>query len=243
MPLTILDPKGRRSQRRSGRLWLWFGILAVLVGMLGFAYNLGGDIARADIELARREITELRDAVAAAQSQSASARSAAETAAIKEQEWQRRYASEVPTGDIKPLLDQMRTQLDAGVPAERIALLLRAASQPRNCENNPVSRRFLVRTPISGRANDSASFGNNTVTMTAEGRSALNAEGKPEAWFDPAQPITVQVAGLGGESWMHSAVLPIQASTVVQGAEYRFNIIPAETRGFVIVTADRCKLP
>lgn len=225
-------------------MWLWFGVLAVLVGMFGFAYNLGGDIARADLEIARREVADLRAAVTAAQSQAASARSAAETAAIKEQEWQRRYSAEVPTGEIKPLLDQMRAQLDAGVAPDRIALLLRAAAQPRNCDNAPVSRRFLVRTPISGRANDSASFGNNTITLTAEGRSAVNAEGKPEAWFDPGQPVTIQVAGIGGsESWMHSAVLPIQASAVVQGAEYRFNIVPAETRGFVIVTADRCKLP
>lgn len=243
MPLTILDPNGRRHQRRSGRPWLWFGALAVLVGMLGFAYNLGGDIARADLELARRQVGELHGAVTTAEAQSAAARSAAETAVIKEQEWQKRYSAEVPAGELKPLLDQMRAHLDAGVSPDRIALLLRAAGQPRICDNNPVSRRFLVRTPISGRANDSASFGNNTITLTAEGKPAVNAEGKPEAWFDPGQPVTIQVAGLGGESWMHSAVLPMHASAVVQGSEYRFSVVAAETRGFVVVTADRCKLP
>jgi hypothetical protein len=243
MPLTILDPNGRRQSRRSGRPWLWFGALAVLVGMLGFAYNLGGDIARADLELARRQVEELQGAVATAQAQSAAARSTAETAAIKEQEWQKRYSTEVPTGELKPLLDQMRAHLDAGVAPDRIALLLRAAGQPRSCDNAPVSRRFLVRTPISGRANDTASFGNNAITISAEGKPTVNAEGRPEAWFDPAQAVNIQVASLGGETWMHSAVLPIHASTVVQGSEYRFSVVAAETRGFVIVTADRCKLP
>jgi len=149
----------------------------------------------------------------------------------------------VPTGDAKQLLALIRKQLDAGIDPKRMSFLITAASPSRNCDKQPLSKRFLAKTPLSSGAAESASFGDGAVTMTAEGESATDAAGNRQAWFDPAKPVTIRFLLLGGGHSLATGVLPIEHSVVRGDAEYRFVIAAGERRGFIAATAERCKFP
>jgi hypothetical protein len=91
-------------------------------------------------------------------------------------------------------------------------------------------------------ANDSVSFADNAITVTAEGRSATTAEGAPEAWFDAGQPIKVRFVLIGGRSEEVSGVLPLHHALVAGDYEHRFTVLGGD-RGFIRVAAERCKYP
>ncbi len=112
----------------------------------------------------------------------------------------------------------------------------------RDCKGEPATRRFLVKTPIYQGANDSVNFAANTITVTASGVSATDDAGNPEAWFDPALPITVQFAELGGGQSDVQGILPLHHSLVINDREHKFSIV-AGARGFANVTGDECRYP
>ena len=76
----------------------------------------------------------------------------------------------------------------------------RAARNERECVEAPATRRFVVQTPIYDGPNDSVSFAENTITVTAQGRSATDEAGNPEAWFDPVHPMGIIPSAAGGGS-------------------------------------------
>ena len=75
------------------------------------------------------------------------------------------------------------------------------------------------------------------------GSAATDAENRPQAWFDPAKPLTVNFTRIGGESSAATGVLPLQHSVVLGDTEHRFVVTPAEARGFLLITSDSCKYP
>ncbi len=86
-------------------------------------------------------------------------------------------------------------------------------------------------------------FADNAITVIGEGEPAVNAANQPEAWFDPAKPLTVHFSRLGGQTSKATAKLPLHHSVVLGKYEYRFTVTAGNTRGFVNVTADRCTFP
>ena len=141
------------------------------------------------------------------------------------------------------LLGQMQDKLDKGVKLERLEFLVASADNPRECETEPATKRFLVQTPLYSGANDWVSFANGTMTVTAQGDSAVSSTGQVEAWFDPAKPVTARFTAVGGKVSEESGLLPLHTAIVHDGYEYRFTVVAAGTRGFVQVTGDRCKYP
>ena len=74
------------------------------------------------------------------------------------------------------------------------------------------------------------------------GQSATSASGQPEGWYDPAKPVVLKFSHLGGESSEVTGMLPLHHSMLVGDSEYRFTATAGD-RGFINVTADRCKFP
>ena len=70
----------------------------------------------------------------------------------------------------------------------------------------------------------------------------FNAEGKPEAWYDPAKPVAITFTKLGGSSEKIEGVLPLHKSVVFGGDEYRFSILSGK-QSFVTISATRCNFP
>ena len=214
-----------------------------MLGTAGYyTYRLGGVEARYESALLAERVGQLTDAVG--QLEQGRARLESELAAANQRasDWQARYERDVPTTDLKPLFDTVRAKLDAGVESARLAFVLGAIENQRACDETPSSKRFLVQTPLSTGVGASVGFANNAITVTGEGRSAIDAEGNPEARFDPAEPVTIRFALLGGRTAEIAGVLPLHRSIVEGGYEYRFSIVPGDA-GFALITGDRCGFP
>lgn len=243
MGLGLRQTRYYDRRRRRVRVLRWlvgFGA----IGALGVvSYQSGSELAKRDVRRLEQEVARLSQQVVGLQGQNS--RLAGENAAarLREQDLQRRYAAEVPDGKARDLLDVLNARLAAGVSADRLRFVLEAAGETSACDGKPATKRFIVRTPISSGANASVGFAGSAITVTAQGESTLNDRGAPEAWFDPAKPVTVRFAALGGQTIEASGLLPLHRSVVYNGDEYRFTAATADQRGFLNVTADRCKFP
>src|SRR3546814_867041 len=140
------------------------------------------------------------------------------------------------------LLQAARWRHSKGVPLERLTAGVRLARAQAECDALGETKRFVVQNPIYQGANDFVTFANGTVTITAEGASAQNDDGKPVAWFDPAQPVTATFVHVGGEMARVEGLLPLHQAVAVGEREYRFSVV-AGPRSFVQVTGEVCPYP
>jgi hypothetical protein len=232
-----------RRRRRRQAFWgvfrFLFAVAAVLgVGSYGYQVGVSANQARTDqiegdLERFQQANLDLRDQIALARQES----SAAEAAL---QGMRQRYAAAIPSGTAAGLLAQIRAQLSAGVDPERLAVLIEAGGLDEACEEEPVTKRFMPRTPLSTGPLSYVRFGNR-ITITGEGEAARNEAGLAEAWFDPAQPIRLEFRTLDGATTTIEGVVPLSHRMAVDGKEYRFSAVNAER--FVEVTAQTCALP
>ena len=231
-----------RRQRRKNFLKnvILFGA-ALFLGL--FSYQTGSTLAEREVSRLRAEIEELLLSIESLRDENARAQGEIDGMRQKDAEWQQRYERDVPNGPAKKLLGMIQGKLAGRVDPQRLEFLISIAGNETACDRQPVTRRFLVRTPLSRGTNDSVSFANNLLTVTAEGVAQKDGEGKPLAWFDPAGAVTIQFAEPGGRSTQASGVLPLHHSVRINDAEYRFSAVLGDSRGFINVTVDRCRFP
>ncbi|MFQ6017253.1 MAG: hypothetical protein ACE5KF_03590 [Kiloniellaceae bacterium] len=234
----------RRGRRRRTRwtAFKWTVVSSAVVAAGVFAYETGTTLAQREVAELGREIDELSARIDALEKQNTGLRAKVILAEQRLGEARARYRKDVPSGRLAALLGQIQRKLDAGVEPGRLEFLISAAENPRTCDDAPVTKRFMVRTPLYDGANDSVSFAKNTITITAEGESARDSQGNVEAWFDPARPVTLRFTRLGGKTTEKTGMLPLHASVVIGESEFRYSVI-AGPRGFVQVTGDRCGYP
>lgn len=242
MSLGLHESRWRRRRSIRWKVVKAIFVLALLLTAGLFAYETGQIASRMPVTRLEKQVAALNRDLAALQQENAALLADAEAARKSQSEWQSRYQSEVPTGPSKELFDLIRDRMAAGVESRRLAFVIEATDNLRSCGKNPVTKRFLVQTPLYKGANDSVTFGGETVTVTASGANAANAEGKVEAWYDPAKPITVRFTEIGGRTTEKSGKLPLHHALVAGGSEYRFTILPGP-QGFVKVSGERCKFP
>lgn len=235
--------ENQRRHRRQQRLRMAKRLaFLILFGVVGYmAYAAGTDLAERDVTRLEGEVVALSQRLAAADEQAAQSRAEAQEARRQEQEMRQRYDNDVPTGPAKDLLAQIKARLEEGLRPARLQLAIGAAVNEPVCEGEPVTKRFIVRTPLYRGPHTSVGFANNAITVTADGQSGVDADDRAHAWFDPAQPVAVSFVVLSGQNSEISGVLPLHHSVVADGAEYRFSILAGDSRGFVNVTSDRCK--
>jgi outer membrane murein-binding lipoprotein Lpp len=217
-------------------------VLVLLLTAGLFAYETGQIAARMPMTKLEKQVAELNQTLAALQQKNAELAADAEAARQSEAQLQNRYQEEVPSGQSKELFEILRERMAAGVETKRLAFVIESTGNIRTCDKKPVTKRFLVQTPLYRGANDSVTFGGEAITVTAKGDNAATADGRAQAWFDPAKPVTVQFAEIGGRTTERSGKLPLQHSVVVGGSEYRFTI-QIGPQGFVKVSGERCKFP
>ena len=242
----LTEIRSSRSSRRREQRWRvvrWVVLLGALAGGIYLAYEAGLNLGQHRIAELETEVDRLAAAETRLQRENTRLAAVTQTARLHADGWRQRYEQEIPSSDPQQLMALLGRQLDAGVDRARLVLMIEAAGASAECRGEPVSRRFLVRTPLQQGANDAVSFAGNTITVTARGQSAVDADGNPEAWFDADRPIEVQFTALGGAQAEAAGLLPLHHSVRLSDAEYRFTVVAAETRGFVMVTADRCELP
>lgn len=243
MGLGLRQSRYHDRKRRRSRVFRWVLVLGALSALGAVTYTSGSELAEREVRRLERDMAALTQQIDALKAQNAKLAGDNGAAILRLQDLQRRYDAEVPAGPALELLAAVNARLKEGVSPERIRFMLDAASQRQSCDGKPQTKRFIVQTQITSGANASVGFANSAITVTAQGESAVSQSGAPEAWFDPAKPVTLSFAALGGEKVQVSGTLPVHRSVVYNGDEYRFTATQAETRGFVTVTADRCALP
>jgi hypothetical protein len=242
MSIGLHESKWRRRRTIRWKVVKAVLVLALLLAAGLFAYETGSMYAMRPVTRLEQQVAELSQTLAALQDENNELSVRAEAARTREAEWQKRYQAEVPTGHSKDLFEMLRDRMAAGVETKRLAFVIEATGNARTCEDDPITKRFLVQTPLYKGANDSVSFGGETITITAQGANATNPDGNAEAWFDPAKPLTVRFTEIGGKAIERTGKLPMHHSVVVRDREYRFTV-QSGPQGFVKVTGERCDFP
>lgn len=238
--------ESRHRRRRRGRMFfvLLRGLLVIAVAIAAgyYAYDFGTDLAREDVRVMETQLaragadsTQLRTDITGLE------------AALREErglvaQWRDRYRAEAPSPEDAELLAVIQERVATGVSRQRLAEVISLAQERDICEPLPETRRFVVQNPVYAGANDTVSFADNAIIVTATGESQLNAGGRPEAWYDPAQPVTVFFTRPGGEITSTAGILPLHHALVVGDLEYRFSIV-AGVRSFAEVTGQSCVYP
>jgi hypothetical protein len=232
-----------RRRRRHQAWWSVFRFLSAVVAVLAvgvYAYQVGVSANQAHTEQLEADLVrfqqdnlELRDGIALATEQAAEADAALES-------MRQRYAADIPGGDVAELLTELRAQLAAGVEPGRLAFLIEAAGL-ESCQGEPVTKRFMPRTPVSTAPPSYIRF-DDRITVTGEGESARTETGLPEAWYDPAKPVRLEFRTLDGAITRVEGTVPFTHRIAVDGKEYRFSAVAGAPR-FLELTAQACRLP
>jgi hypothetical protein len=231
----------RRQRRR--RFLKYVFMLTMLAGLGLVSFETGRQLSEAELRQARHEVSRVTAEIATLRQEAAQAQEAAEAARAERTEMQRRYEADVPTGDRLALLDLVDEQLAKGADPDRVRFLIAASSNEERCDGAPVTRRFMVRTPLYEGIDSVVTLANAALTVTARGEPATDPQGQILAWFDPMKPISLEIVRLGGRTERVDGTLPLQHALVVNSDEYRMSFVAGERRGFVNVTADRCRFP
>jgi hypothetical protein len=191
--------------------------------------------AQDQLDILAQENTNLNEKIRAAMDKQSAALSEARA-------WRDRFEKEIPTGPTLDILETVRQRMDDGVDATRLLNVISLVQNKSNCDETPETKRFIVNTPIYSSPDNSISLGGGSVTVTGDGEPTLNAEGKPEAWYDPAKPVAIKFTQLGGRSETISSELPLHKSLVFGANEYRFSIVKGK-QSFASITVTRCDFP
>ncbi len=243
MTLGLYEERARRRQRFRWNFLKWLISLGLLAGAGYFAYDAGSSLSKQELDSLSQRVAEYETRTDSLQREAAQLRYTLEDAESRMAEQQARYERDVPQGQIAALLTLAKEKLQQGVTPDRLAFLISSASNERDCDKAPITKRFVVKTPLYTGGNDWVAFADSTITVTAVGPSAINAEGKAESWFDPGQSITVSFTHIGGKTSRKTAALPFQHALVVGDREYRFQVVAGDKRGFVVVSGDSCSFP
>ena len=243
MTLGLHDTRLRHRRRVRWVIAKWVIGLSGLVGAGIFAYETGSTLAERRVVVRDEKIFELTEQNEDLRRQATELKASLILEKKRLSDAQNRYQSDVPTGQVAALLGRVREKLEAGVDPDRLDFVIKAAQNPRQCDEQPATKRFLVQTPLYKGANNSVSFADNTITITATGELAKDSSGRIEAWFDPALPLTLRLTRIGGKTVEATGKLPLHASLIVGDAEYRYSAVAGAQRGFVQVTGDHCRYP
>ena len=236
--------EGRRMAARARR-WTLLKRLLLLAAFLAvgvFAYETGATRTQYRIERMEERLAAQDADIARLEAEKAELDRRRLTAVQNEKSFQARYNRDVPTGERKALYELLLERIDAGLDEARIAFLLREADPEPACDPEPLTKRFVLATPLHDGANASAQFAQGAITVTGEGAAELTEAGLPEAWFDPAAPVRLRFTAIGGEATEAAGKLPLDHSVRLSGDEYRF-AARAGARSFVRITALRCDFP
>jgi hypothetical protein len=243
MTLGFHDPHGRRRRQLRRSVIRWLLGIGFIVAAGAAAYQTGSSLAEREVAELTQTVIRLDERVQELERENTGLQAGLILNERYLKDAKLAYERDVPGGEVAALMDRIQEKLAAGVDRDRLAFLIDSAAKSRKCDGKPATKRFVVRTPISRSANDSVSFARNAITITALGESARNPEGKIEAWFDPAQAVTLRLVQLGGKTTIRKGKLPLHTSVIIKNKEYIYSVVEGTQRGFVEITGDRCDYP
>lgn len=206
-----------------------------------FAFELGRLDGGAEVLALRQRLDQVEDVGGQRQREVDQLRIQLRTAQAQTAEWQERHKREVPTGKLKEIVDQVAAKMTGGLTAERFANVVALINPQPQCDARPATKRLGIKTPVGDVPAASIGFAD-ILTVTGEGLPTVDTAGRKNAWFDPAQQVTIRIAGPAGRNAEIGGILPLQRSLIIGDSEYRFSIVNGP-RSFVNVTVERCAFP
>ncbi len=232
------DPGGRYRRRAAEtrrRVVLFFVVLGTLCG---FAYWWGGENVRSGETAYKQQAEKLQTERDTLEQTITSLRSDVQSTQVRYEQLSAKYQQDAPTGTLKQLTEMVKKQLDSGIQPERLMSVIQSVRPPKNCIP-PVTKRFVMQTPVYKGPHGNVTFGNGIITVSGEGEPAVSQTGSAEAWYDPGKPVSITFVQTGGKELVKKGLLPIEYSTVIANKEYRFTVAAGE-RSFISVTSDSC---
>lgn len=238
--ISSYDPSARYKNRSKQRIasFVVFAMVVVVSGGLGFW--LGGQSAQEQIIRLKAQNVSLSSEYEQMQDNLTQLRAEAQTANTRFEQVKQEYSELIPEGPMQELTTLLRAQLEKGMDPQRLAFFIRSARPPTGCVE-PEVKRFVVSTPAYKGPESIVTVADGAVTIKGTGTSARNDKGQPEAWYDPAQPVSLVFQSPNGSD-KKRGTLPIQHSVVAGNREYRFTIEEG-SRSFAKVIYDSCSYP
>lgn len=240
MSLSSYNPNSRYKDRAMQRMTNAISMLIVIALSACVGFWMGKQYgAERSISLAEQveELTKERNLL---QSNVTELRAEAQTANTRYEQIKAEYNAVLPEGPMQDITRLVRQQLDQGMAPERMAFVIKSARPPTDC-TDPESKRFVVSTPSYTGPASSASVADGAVVIRAKGASATSKEGKPEAWYDPAQTVEISFTSASGTE-VKKGQFPIRHSVVAGNREYRFTVEEG-AKSFAKVVYDSCAYP
>lgn len=243
MPLGIREDRRRRRRRTQWLMFKWFVALCI-IGAAGLsAHEMGKRLASNELGRQRDQIESLTARVRELEALNAALRAEVATTEATARNWQTLYERDVARGPAKELFELIQQKLAGGVEADRLKTVLTATQNRRDCRREAERRKF----PLAVRQKDalkaSLKFAKGQLSLIAFGVPATDQQGNPEAWFDPAQPVSARLVRDGTTVTEVTGPLPLTTTQILGEREYQFSIEANKLRGTIDFTADSCRFP
>jgi hypothetical protein len=213
---------------------LWRVALPLLIALglfaLGYsAYQSGTLLAEARVRELNRRIDELSGQLSSSRGDNERLQANVADAKRGVQDVQSRYDKDVPKGELADLIGIARDRLGQGVPAARLAQVLREASATRACDTHATRKRFEITTG-KRTADDTAGFLEGLVQVAA---AAPNGTG------DPARMVVTV-----DQAWTNAPLkltgLPAQQDIVVNNLTLHLAVEVSPLAGYAMATLSTC---
>lgn len=228
-----LARKKELQKRRNQRFWSFLKfilILAIIAGSSYFSFDTGQKIALRSMTYSKDNFDQQTAELEKMRMELGNSRADVN-----------KLQKLLPNQKIQDVLTAVNRQTINGIDPERMTSLISGLSKDAQCEELSQTKRIAVSTPISQNNDSSASFYRGLITITGKGSPTLNEDGNPEAWYDPAKPVTMTFTLPGGESQEKAGKLPLYHSVILENAEYRFTINSGR-RAFADIIIRKCGL-
>lgn len=174
--------RNRRRRRLFGLLMLGLAGIGGLLALAYAAYQTGTYMAELPIAALRRQTAALTRQVQDERAEVARLGAALVAADDAKAAAQRRYAAEVPDPAVADLHAILRQRMAQGVPAARLAQVLRETTDVHGCDGRSVRRRFPIEPP--GQTAETVSFLDGLIALSASGDGAKVVTLVSRAWTD-----------------------------------------------------------
>ncbi len=223
----------RRERSLRRRRLLWRVTLPVLIGFglfgLGYsAYQSGTMLAEARVRELSRRIDDLSSQLSASHADNEGLQSGVADAKRALQELQGRYDKDVPSGELADLVAAARGRLAQGLPAARLAQVLREASATHDCNTHATRKRFEITTG-KHTADDAAAFLEGLLQVTAATTNAA----------DPARTV-VTVDPVWASEPLKLTGMPAHQNLVVNNLVLHLDVEASPLAGYATVTLSTC---
>jgi cell division protein FtsB len=240
MSLSNYNPHMRYKERAAQRTVRFFTMLCIVLFSASVGFWLGKQYAAEQILSLREQISGLTKQSNLLQDSVTELRAEAQTANTRYEQLRAEFDAQMPEGPMRDLAALIRGQIEQGMDPGRLSFLIRSARPPSDC-TEPETKRFVVSTPAYNGPASAVSVAEGAIVITGSGLSAKNERGRPEAWFDPAQPVRIIFKSKQMRE-VKKGPLPIKYSMIAGDREYRFTV-EAGARSFAKVIFDSCAYP